>query len=49
MSVPFWLLAGFTVLLVSIISYAIGLMYSVGGEELPGVIGAGVTGVTGQK
>ncbi|KAK2759059.1 hypothetical protein FQN54_003158 [Arachnomyces sp. PD_36] len=49
-SIPFWLLAGFTVLLVAVVSWAIGLMYSVGGEELPSVIGAGVSGAKpGQK
>lgn len=41
-SVPFWLLAGFTVTLVGAMTFAIGLLYSVGNEPLPGVIGAGV-------
>jgi len=41
---PFWLLAGVTVLLVSIVSMGIGLLFSMGSEELPSVIGAGVSG-----
>ena len=43
-SVPFWILAGFTILLVGTISWGIGLLYSMGEEELPSVIGAGVSG-----
>jgi len=43
--VPFWLLAGLTVGVVFVISWAIGLLYSMGEEELPSVIGAGVSGV----
>jgi hypothetical protein len=43
MAVPFWLLASTTVGLVSIISMGIGLLYSMGAEELPSVIGAGVS------
>ena len=42
-SVPFWLLAGFTVGLVGVTTLAIGMLYSVGEEKLPGVIGAGVS------
>lgn len=42
-SVPFWLFAGFTVAMVGILSLSIGLLYSVGEETLPGVIGAGVS------
>lgn len=48
-SVPFWLLAGFSVLLVSAISWGVGLLYSVGSEELPSVIGAGVAMGKAQK
>lgn len=40
---PFWLISIFTVVLVGLISWSIGLMYSVGEEKLPGVIGAGVS------
>lgn len=42
-SVPFWLISGFTVIMVTLISWGIGLLYSVGEEKLPGVIGAGVS------
>ncbi|KIH94853.1 hypothetical protein SPBR_03750 [Sporothrix brasiliensis 5110] len=42
-SVPFWLLTGFTVTIVGAVSFAIGLLFSVGEEKLPGVIGAGVS------
>lgn len=41
-SVPFWLFAGFTLFMVGILSLAIGMLFSVGEEKLPGVIGAGV-------
>ncbi|KAI9727972.1 MAG: hypothetical protein M1828_005377 [Chrysothrix sp. TS-e1954] len=44
LTVPFWLLAGFTIALVSIVYWAIGLLYSMGSEDLPSVIGAGVAG-----
>lgn len=43
-SVPFWLLGGLTVLLVSVVAWGIGLLYSMGSEDLPSVIGAGVAG-----
>jgi len=42
-SVPFWLITGFTVTIVSAITFSIGLLYIVGEEQLPGVIGAGVS------
>ncbi|CAK7229150.1 hypothetical protein SEUCBS140593_007149 [Sporothrix eucalyptigena] len=42
-SAPFWLITGFSVAIVGIISFAIGLLFSVGEEKLPGVIGAGVS------
>lgn len=42
-SVQFWLIAGFTVTIVGAVTFAIGLLYSVGEETLPGVIGAGVS------
>ncbi|KAJ9669100.1 hypothetical protein H2201_000926 [Coniosporium apollinis] len=41
---PFWLLAGFTVLFLFVVSWGIGLLYSMGEQELPSVIGAGVSG-----
>ncbi|CAK7229989.1 hypothetical protein SBRCBS47491_007435 [Sporothrix bragantina] len=42
-SVPFWLITGFTVAIVGAVSFSIGLLFSVGEEKLPGVIGAGVS------
>ncbi|KAM0329462.1 hypothetical protein ACHAQA_004771 [Verticillium albo-atrum] len=42
-SVPFWLFTGFTILMVGILTFSIGLLYSIGEEKLPGVIGAGVS------
>jgi len=43
-SVPFWLFVSSGVLFAFLISAGIGLLYSVGSEELPSVIGAGVSG-----
>ncbi|GAM82135.1 hypothetical protein ANO11243_001140 [Dothideomycetidae sp. 11243] len=43
---PFWLFATFTVFFMFLISWAIGTIWSMGDEELPSVIGAGVSGVT---
>ena len=48
-SAPFFLLAGFTIVMVATLSWGIGLLYSIGEEELPSVIGAGVTGPRAQK
>ncbi|KAL2163177.1 hypothetical protein VTH06DRAFT_5233 [Thermothelomyces fergusii] len=42
-SVQFWLIAGFTVTIVGAVTFAIGLLFKVGEEKLPGVIGAGVS------
>ncbi|CAK7231028.1 hypothetical protein SCUCBS95973_007773 [Sporothrix curviconia] len=42
-SIPFWLITGFTVAIVGAVSFSIGLLFSVGEEKLPGVIGAGVS------
>ena len=42
-SVPFWLFATSGVFLAGIVYFAIGLLYSIGEEQLPGVIGAGVS------
>ncbi|KAL7620824.1 hypothetical protein AAE478_009822 [Parahypoxylon ruwenzoriense] len=42
-STPFWMFAGVTIGLVATIAFAIGLLFSVGEEKLPGVIGAGVS------
>ena len=40
----FWLLVVVAVVLASIVSATIGMMFSIGEEKLPGVIGAGVLG-----
>ena len=42
-SVPFWLFAGLTVTLIGVVSFSISLLYSIGDQPLPGVIGAGVS------
>jgi len=42
-SVEFWLITLFTVTIIGAVTFAIGLLYSVGEETLPGVIGAGVS------
>ncbi|KAF2730051.1 hypothetical protein EJ04DRAFT_474489 [Polyplosphaeria fusca] len=43
-SVPFWLFVGSGVIIAALISAGIGMLYSMGSEELPSVIGAGVSG-----
>ena len=43
-SIQFWLFVGTGVKLAFLISTIIGMMYSIGSEELPSVIGAGVSG-----
>ena len=48
-SVPFFLLAGLSIGLVSVVTWGVGLMASIGQEELPSVIGAGVAGSRAQK
>ncbi|TWU76382.1 hypothetical protein ED733_006498 [Metarhizium rileyi] len=42
-SAAFWLFAGFTLALVGITYMAISILFNVGEEKLPGVIGAGVS------
>ncbi|KAI9886193.1 MAG: hypothetical protein M1823_001989 [Watsoniomyces obsoletus] len=42
-SIPFFLLAGISILLVGAMTWGIGLLFSVGEEALPSVIGAGVS------
>ncbi|KAL9610200.1 MAG: hypothetical protein Q9167_005077 [Letrouitia subvulpina] len=49
LSMSFWLLAGFTVAMVAAVSWGVGLLYSIGQEELPSVIGAGVAGPKAQR
>lgn len=48
-SVPFFLLAGLAIALAATVSWGVGLLYSIGQEDLPSVIGAGVTGPRAQK
>lgn len=48
-SVPFFLLAGLTIAMLATVSWAIGLLFSIGQEDLPSVIGAGVAGPRAQK
>lgn len=43
-SMPFWLLGGFSIFLISVVIWGVGLLYAMGQEELPSVIGAGVAG-----
>ena len=43
-SVQFWLIALFSVAMVGLVSFAVGQVWSMGDEELPSVIGAGVSG-----
>jgi hypothetical protein len=43
LTTPLWLLAGTTIFLISVVSAGIALLYSIGTEELPSVIGAGVS------
>ena len=43
---PFWLIFIFTVVMIGVVGWAIGLLYSIGEEKLPGVIGAGVSSKT---
>ena len=48
-SVPFFLLAGFAIAMLATVSWGIGMLYSIGEEDLPSVIGAGVAGPRAQK
>ncbi|KAL8710894.1 MAG: hypothetical protein Q9225_007218 [Loekoesia sp. 1 TL-2023] len=49
LSMPFWLLAGISIAMVATVSWGVGLLFSIGQEELPSVIGAGVAGPRAQK
>ena len=40
---PFWLLATFSLVLVGLVAWAISMLFAIGEEKLPGVIGAGVS------
>ena len=46
---PFFLIAGTTIAIVALVSWGIGLLFSIGQEDLPSVIGAGVAGPRAQK
>lgn len=46
---PFWLISSFSVFMVFVVSWGIGLLYTMGSQELPSVIGAGVSGVPNRK
>jgi len=48
-SMPFFLIAGFTVVMVATVSWGVGLLFSIGQETLPSVIGAGVAGPRAHK
>lgn len=48
-STPFFLLAGIAVMIVVAVSSGIGMLFSVGQEELPSVIGAGVAAPRAQR
>jgi hypothetical protein len=45
-SIQFWLFVGSGVILAYLVAAGIGMLYSMGSEELPSVIGAGVSGPT---
>ena len=45
----FWLLALFSVGMVGLVSFAVGQVMGMGGEELPSVIGAGVSGPVARR
>ncbi|KAK7754929.1 hypothetical protein SLS62_003013 [Diatrype stigma] len=47
-STPFWLFAGVTIALVGTIAFSVSLLFGIGEEKLPGVIGAGVSRGGGQ-
>lgn len=48
-SVPFFLFAGFGVFMSALVVGSVGMLYGMGSEELPSVIGAGVTGPRAQR
>jgi hypothetical protein len=45
-SSAFWLIFLFTITIIGVTGWAISMLYSIGEEKLPGVIGAGVSGKT---
>jgi hypothetical protein len=48
-SVEFWLIVLFTVALIGLVGFAVGSVWSMGDEELPSVIGAGVSGPVARR
>jgi hypothetical protein len=48
-SVEFWLFASFGIAMTGLVAGAIGLLYIMGAEELPSVIGAGIAGPRATK
>lgn len=48
-STPFFIIGGFSVLLVTAISFAVRMLFSIGQEELPSVLGAGVAAPRAHK
>ena len=48
-SAAFWLLAGFSIVMMATVSWGVGLLFSIGQEDLPSVIGAGVAGPRAQR
>jgi hypothetical protein len=48
-SVEFWLIALFTIAMMGLVGFAVGSVWEMGSEELPSVIGAGVSGPTARK
>lgn len=45
---PFWLITIFSIVAVGLVAWSIGLLFSIGEEKLPGVIGAGVSSNRGK-
>jgi hypothetical protein len=43
-SVPFWILLSTTVFLILVVYMGVGMLFYMGNEELPSVLGAGVSG-----
>ncbi|KAL9623775.1 MAG: hypothetical protein Q9160_002006 [Pyrenula sp. 1 TL-2023] len=48
-SMEFWLFAGFAVAMAAAVSWGVGLLFSMGEEPLPSVLGAGVAGPRAQR
>ncbi|TVY32913.1 putative endoplasmic reticulum membrane protein [Lachnellula subtilissima] len=48
-STSFWLIATSSIVMMGLVGWAIGMLFSIGEEKLPGVIGAGVSSNRGPK